>query len=520
MSRTRETLAKLAPFLALAYVIYLYAAAHSLKPGVYDRESYFHARFAQQMPAHFLERTFPWTQASVWKDHFCDKEFLYHVLLIPFTRNAAEPITGALYCSLLLVAAVFSSVYFLLRKSNVPLAWVFALAMLCMGGDFLVRLECVRAHVLSIVLAVIGLQLFISRSWRWLIALGFVYAWSYSVPFILIFIGAPFVFGRWLAGGGLDWRSVCAALGGVIAGLVIHPYSPHTLDTFIVIVKEITSSAHGGPSFELGSEMTAYSARDLLFFHPLYFVTLAGVLITGWRLRSRRSPELLGLLILTVFWSLLSVKFARSFEYAVPVLAVTLGFTIRDALQQVDLAALFQNPVPGRVAAGMALAVVLLATGHVLSAMFWYDTKSEAHAPHFRAALEWLRPRTQPGETIVNLWWHDFPDLYYDGVDRTYVWGMDPHFTLLYDKEQADLLEGMRSQRLKVDGALLAKMFNARYMVIQNQSQELDLPGLREGIWRPVRVYEHALVYALTGPDGPPPTIPATPSKKEGPGNP
>lgn len=516
MSRVRGTLSRLAPLLVLGYVLYLFFAAQHLTPGIYDREGYFHARFAQQMPSHFLERTFPCTQASIWKEHFCDKEFLYHVFLIPFTRSVSEPITGALYGSLVLIAAIFASVYWVLRRNDVPLAWAFPVVMLCMGGDFLVRIEAVRAHVLSISLAVIGLQLFLARSWRWLFVLGFIYSWSYSVPFILLFVGGPFVVGRWMAGGGLDWRSPLAAGVGVVAGLVIHPYSPHTLDTFIVIAREIFSSAHHDMSFGLGAEMLPYSAHDLFVYHWFYFVVLATIGYLNWRLGRNASPELRGLLVTAACWVGLSALFSRSFEYAVPIVAITLGFAVRDALRGVDLAASLQREPPPQFAAGMLASIVLLAAGHIHSAMFWYDTKTWAHPPHFRGAVEWLKAHTEPGETIVNLWWHDFPDLYYDGYERNYVWGMDPHFTLLYDKETAELLEGMRSQRIKVDGPLLAKTFHARYLVIQNQSPELDLPGLREGVWRPIQIYERALIYALTGPDGPPAAI-RQPDQKETP---
>ena len=46
--------------------------------GLAERDGYFHARYAQMFFQRGLDRQFPWTQASIWRDHFCDKEFLYH----------------------------------------------------------------------------------------------------------------------------------------------------------------------------------------------------------------------------------------------------------------------------------------------------------------------------------------------------------------------------------------------------------------------------------------------------------
>ena len=53
------------------------------------------------------------------------------------------------------------------------------------GGPFLLRLSYVRSHVLSVALALLGLHLLLKRREKALFALGFVYAWSYTFPFVL-----------------------------------------------------------------------------------------------------------------------------------------------------------------------------------------------------------------------------------------------------------------------------------------------------------------------------------------------
>ncbi len=40
-----------------------------------------------------FSKHFEWTQASLFKDHFADKEFLFHIFLMPFT--ALGELTGA-----------------------------------------------------------------------------------------------------------------------------------------------------------------------------------------------------------------------------------------------------------------------------------------------------------------------------------------------------------------------------------------------------------------------------------------
>ena len=56
-------------------------------PAPLGADIYYHLKFAQITSRQGILQEFPWCQFSIFKDHFADKEFLFHTLLLPFVRN-------------------------------------------------------------------------------------------------------------------------------------------------------------------------------------------------------------------------------------------------------------------------------------------------------------------------------------------------------------------------------------------------------------------------------------------------
>ena len=65
-------------FSALIFLIQLCA------PGFVGADAYYHVKVSELMMQQGIFDRFPWTQTSIWKDRYADKEFLFHLYLIPF----------------------------------------------------------------------------------------------------------------------------------------------------------------------------------------------------------------------------------------------------------------------------------------------------------------------------------------------------------------------------------------------------------------------------------------------------
>ncbi len=517
------------PWLLFAYVFFMVGRIHFGSEGIAERDGYYHARFANLLPKIGISREFRWTQASLWKERFCDKEFLFHVLMAPFCMSDAEPIRGAKWFSALLATAVFVALYYVLKANSVRWPLLFAALPLCMGEAWLIRMLFIRAHVLSILLTIIGIHFLVRGRWKALAVLGFVYAWSYTFPFALAATAAPFVIGRYVVERRLDWKSPVAAFAGAVAGLAVHPYTPYTLDMLLVLGDILNSGLGRFALFRsravpgLGGEL--YSRTMLEFFagSPLLVLFLAGLFLAGWSIDARRKirPDTLGLLYSAIAWACVTAIYNRFTEYSVPLAAMAIAFVVRDLLAGVDLSVVFSRR-PRLYTASAAMAAVALAGFHARGVRETHKTLDSWDPPRFRKAMAWMDCHLAPGETVVNLHWDDFPDLFYDCYRQNFLWGLDPCFTFRYDADKYRLLKKSCSPAEILDPEEIGRTFNARYMAI-SMKKAVYIGVIVKGRFNPVYEDEYCMILPLTRPLDPDPTLeekragtsPAEPEDKE-----
>lgn len=458
------------PLLLFLYVACLFGATALFQDGLFERDGYYHARLARMMPERGLSRHFPWTQISTWKDGYCDKEFLYHLAMMPFAQIGKEPIFGARLFAVLLSVAVMVTLFCVLRANRARWPAFFAALPLAMGGLFIARLGMIRSHVLSMLLILIGVHFLLGRKWRSLFVLGFVYAWSYTVPFVLLMTAVPFVLGRWLGRGGLDWRSVAAAGAGSTLGLAIHPYTPITLESILTYVQVFRLGLQGAATsgFELGNEIYPYPLPVFFNIYPLVLITVPLLAAFAVVLRRRLAPGTVGAVLSSLFWFGMTMASPRFAEYSVLLLTVALALLCRDAsASEGDFPFRLLRDRRARLAI-LAGALGALACFHVYSMTFYVRYQTKAAPPRFfRGASDWMARHLAPGETVINLFWDDFPELFYDAPRQYYLWGLDPTYTIRSDRERAIDLERMRQGKQPLNGRAMQAMFLSRHLVLR-----------------------------------------------------
>ena len=486
--------------LLLALAVWL-SVLHLVPRGVIEHDGYFHARFSQMLPERRLSQEFPWTQESTWKDRFCDKEFLFHAYLVPFTRDVAEPINGAKLAMVILDLGIFIALYFVLKKSGVPVPWLFCLLLFCMGGSFWLRLTMIRSHVLSILLFVIGLYFLCKNNLRGLLVLGFVYSWSYTAPYVLVMAAIPFWLGTKFAKSETPWKwtLVASAAFGVLLGLAIHPYSPLTLETFLTYLNVMRMGIEGKQrtSIELASEMYSFGWSFVVFYPMLVLghVVLIWMNVKWFR---KLTSETLGFWAISILWLVLMTLVLRMAEYAVPSFVIAFAFVSRDLWPGWPA---FQDWRTRRPLLSFAilLMLVLQFLMYGISSHARVLELMQAEPPaKFSGAAAWMEKELKPSETVVNLFWDDFPELYYSAYRQHYLVGLDPTYMLRHDEAKALALEEMRSGRVPLNREKLAKLFGARYMILRREVLDKfkELKTASNG-WKPVYEDPQALIYSL-----------------------
>ncbi len=488
-----------APSLLGLYALLLFGGTALLQRGLFERDGYFHARFAALMPLRGLSRAFPWTQLSTWREQFCDKEFLYHLAMLPFTLLGPDPMLGARVFGVLLSLAVLGVFFWVLRAHRVRFPAFFAALPLATGGLFIARLGMLRSHVLSMLLLTLGLHFLLQRRWRALFVLGFVYAWCYTVPFVLLLTAVPFVLGLRLGGERLDLRLPLAAGTGSLLGLAIHPYTPLTLETLLTYIQVFRLGLQGAATsgFELGNELYPYTWPVFWDIYPLLLILVAALLPALLLARKRLTPGTLGLSLAALFWFLMTARTPRFAEYSVLLVAATWGLVLRDLWPHLEA-----SPAWGHVKirwAVLGLALATLLGFQTRSLAFYRVYQTEAAPPRFfTGACAWMDQHLAPGETVINLYWDDFPDLFYDGFRQHYLWGLDPTYAIREDARRAKLLEDLRTGRIPLDAARMKAEFQANHLVLRS-ARAARYPALGRPPFRAVYRDASAVVFALDG---------------------
>ncbi len=490
---------KILSILFILYVIALYGGTAAFHDGLFERDGYYHARFAQMMPERGLDRQFEWTQLSTWKDRFCDKEFLYHVFMMPFASVTSEPITGAKLFSVLLSVAVLAALYAVLRIHGVRWPLLFAFLPLAAGGLFIARLGMIRSHVLSMLLLMVGMHFLLKGRWKALLILGFVYAWSYTVPFVLFMTAVPFIIGLRIKGDLLDWKLPAAAAAGSIMGLAIHPYTPETLESILTYLQVFQIGIQGQhlSGIELGNEIYPYSLPVFFNIYPLIVVIMPLLAVFAYWRRSEISSASAGVLMTALFWTAMTLVSARFVEYSVLLMAIACGLIIRDtAGHDFGLRWLFELNKDVRRVMGYTVVAILLGL-HVRSMQFYKNYHDDAAPPRrFTGAVSWMEKNIEPGEIVINLYWDDFPELFYDGSRQRYLWGLDPTYSIRFNYEKAFLLERFRRRQVPFDGKRLREEFDSRTLVLRVQ-RETGYPELAFPPFRKVYADNAAAVYVI-----------------------
>lgn len=487
-----------APGLLLLYALALYGATALLQAGLFERDGYFHARFAALMPSRGLSRAFPWTQLSTWREQFCDKEFLYHLAMAPFAALGDDPILGARLFGVLLSVAVLALWYGVLRKHRVRFPAFFAALPLATGGLFIARLGMIRSHVLSMLLLGLGLHFLLQKRWKALLVLGFVYAWAYTVPFVLLMTAAPFVLGAWFGGDRLNLRVPLAAGAGAALGLILHPYSPLTLETFLTYLQVFRLGLQGSAAsgFELGNELYPYAWPVFWDIYPLLLILAFALPVALLLARKHLAPGTCGTGLAALFWFGMTVASPRFAEYSVLLVAAAWALVVRDLWPELEASAWWASRRSVRLgAASLALATLL---GCHARSLTFYRVYQTAGAPprFFTGACAWMAANLGPGETVINLYWDDFPDLFYDGARQAFLWGLDPTYSLRDDPDRARLLEDLRRRRRPLDADLMKARFGATHLVLRT-ARALRYPALEQAPFREVYRDGSAVVYRL-----------------------
>ena len=430
-------------------------------------DGYYHTRFAQLLHVSGLPDGFPWTQLSLWRDSFSDKELLFHLYLSIFCRDETMLLVSGKQALVVLLTLLFTTFYFALKSLNVraPLLWWFAL--LSCGVQFTWRLLLVRPHVLMLVFVVLAVVALAHRRWKLLIPLGMAYAWAHSAPHNLVGITIVYAGSVFLAERRLEWRPVVYATAGVLLGYIVHPYFPNTFVNWYVQNVKVGQFILGERPvhLQLGMEFNPFLTRDLLVhsFTPivLWFASILATIALGVKLtRNGRF-----LVVLASAFAVLTMISGRFVEIFVPV-AVLAAAVVLSELWDSEETAFSRLLDRGSTRTVVVVALsALLFVSHQRTHAGTHEMAVHTPRPTLENVSRWMRDNLPAGETVIHFEWDEFTELYHFDPDHHYLVGLDPTFGYFHDPEIWDYIGWLHLNHPDVTAWSVKERLDARYVV-------------------------------------------------------
>jgi len=421
-----------------------------MKAGENSQDALYHAMMAKLGPGVYAARQFPWTQMSVWKDRFADKELLYHVGL-----NAVfsiEKMFGAALDPPFHVAALFFAglailgcVFAAWRLGVRPLYLLFGSPLFAViVPNYTFRLSVLRPHILSIAYLTFTTGLLAKGSFRFRLivtgVLSFCFAWSYSNPHFIVIIPLVFALARIRSAG---WRELwlpALSLGGVLLGLALHPQFPNSFVIWKVQSWDaLIAPMMAGVRLAKPNEMMAPNFGFNRTVAPLYLVAWC-VLMMFVRLAERKGlwkvePGIVAVSILACGFTAGIFVAVRTVEYSGPFVVIAFLLLLEHMTREG-----FRLPLSRfRWGIPCQLAVMSLALG-IYSSYFFRKECPMVLVQPLPKITAFLRENVPAGKPVVNLDWSDFPALFYNDHDHLWQWGMDPMFSYSFDPRRTLLL--------------------------------------------------------------------------------
>jgi len=199
---------------AALFVVYfaLIGALVLPAPVIYDSDSYYHLAVARLYASHGLFAQIPWARMSLLGDGG-DKDFLFHVALIPFTPFGADG--GRI--ALALINAAIATLIAAMSMKRIGFAGAFVPPWLWIAAPpFLGRMLRLRPELFALLLIVLAAK----ATAKQLGILAFLFTLSYTAWHVFL---ALCVF-WWLTESIAERYDIRYPIFGTIAGLFIRPH--------------------------------------------------------------------------------------------------------------------------------------------------------------------------------------------------------------------------------------------------------------------------------------------------------
>jgi len=319
------------PFLTAAVaVVMFFATAYALSalPVLPDTDSYYHMAVARLFTEEGVVDRLPWPRFSAMHEGFGDKEILFHALLMPFTLG--DPTIGGRVAIALSNAFMAGAIAWLAIGAIGPWGALVAPLLYLAAPYIWIRSIRLRPEFFSLVIFLLIAHFTVRRRIWTLAALGVVFTLSHTAFHVVAAMAVGWLLVTLLFERTFDWKPAVATLGGIAAGVLVHPQFPDNLKIWYL-------QNVGFLQFKNVLDTGAETRPPLLRLYAMHnigwvlAVVAAIVLLRPWRNKPSRATLIFG--SMTAVFLVLQLMMERISTYFLPMMTLTLVYACAGLVQ-------------------------------------------------------------------------------------------------------------------------------------------------------------------------------------------
>jgi hypothetical protein len=424
-------------------------------PYILDIDGYYHIKVAFLFRTEGLFDDFPWAYFSTWKNSYFDKDFLFHVMLFPFTFG--DLVRGAKLATVVYSSLFYVVLYFILRKEKSIAPELFLLMPIVSGlGHFLYRTSFPRGQIISCTFVILSLHFLLQRQRLALFITVLLFTLSYGGSFIVIGFALVFTLSNFLLKQSLELNLIVISIAGFLAGSCLHPHFPNNFSFLYAQFYDalfVGTAEH--PGLGVAGELAPYYFEhwsEIVWRFPLWIMSLVACVVVSPKLSSKG----LTLFFLSLLFFFLTFRFGRFVEYFTPI-ETLFGSYLFTALYHKNhfIFTIFRDDQKKhRIWICLTTAIVTLVV--VIYASLGYYIQRElfkrvAVDSKVEKAANWLAQNTKARTITFTCSYSDVHPLFFYNHQNYYTVAADPIFFYQYNPELFELAYAVTSGSSKVD---------------------------------------------------------------------